>query len=111
MDNCLGIPRPKKVWEALLYCILMHLLYALLAWGRAALVYSHASTLCFTVVGKIGIYHMQLPVDYNQKIPTFHSIYDYLALLTATQIPLIFIISKTNYLLINRLISTTPNAQ
>ena len=49
-------------------------------------------------------------INYNHRILTFHSIYDYFALIK--QIPLLFFnISKTNYLLINHLICTIPDTE
>ena len=53
-----------------------HLTYALLAWGRSG----------STNAAKIECAHRRaykLLTDYNQKILTFHSIYDYFALLKA----------------------------
>ena len=51
--------------------------------------------------------------DYNQKILTIHSIYDSFTLLNAFNTNTIdFLnISKTNYLLINHLICTTPDTE
>ena len=62
----------------MLYYSLMysHLTYALLAWGRSG---------C-TNAAKIECAHRRagkLLTDYNHRIPTFHSIYDYSALLKA----------------------------
>ena len=80
---------------------------AVLAWGRSG----------STNAAKIECAHKRackLLTDYNQNILTFHSIYDYFALLKAfsTQITLIFIyISKTNYILINHLICTIPDTE
>ena len=56
------------------YLVYSHLTYALLAWGRSG---------C-TNAAKIECAHrrtFKLLTDYNQKILTFHSIYDYFALL------------------------------
>ena len=98
---------PANVMIKLCYSLVYsHLTYALLAWGRSGR----------TIAAKIECVHRRackLLTDNNQKILTFHSIYDYFALLkTFTQIPLIFInISMTNYLLINHLICTTPDAE
>ena len=79
-----------KLYYSLVYS---HLTYAFLAWGRQGL----------TNAAKIECAHRRackLLADYNHRILTFHSIYDYFALLKAflsTQIPLIIInISKTN---------------
>ena len=67
-----------------LYYSLVYLTYALLAWGRSG----------STNAAKIECAHKRackLLTDYNQKILTFHSIYDYFALLKfLTQIALIF---------------------
>ena len=57
-----------------LYCYLVYsyLTYALLAWGSSGP----------TNAAKIGCAHRianKLLTDYNQKILTFHSIYDYFA--------------------------------
>ena len=85
-----------KLYDSLVYS---HLTYALLAWGRSG----------STNAAKIEWAHRRackLLTDYNQKILSFHSIYDNFVLLKALNTnPLIIInISKTNYLLINHLI-------
>ena len=62
-----------KLYYSLVYS---HLTYALLAWGRSR----------NTNAAKIECAHRRackLLTDYNQKILTFHSIYDYFALLKA----------------------------
>ena len=62
-----------KLYYSLVYS---HLTYALLAWGRSE----------STNAAKIECAHRRackLLTDYNQKILTFHSIYDYFALLKA----------------------------
>ena len=92
-----------KLYYSLLYS---HLTYALLAWGRTG----------STNAAKIECAHRRackLVTDYNQTILTFHSIYDYFALLKAFNTnTLNFInISKTNYFLMNHLICTTPDTQ
>ena len=92
-----------KLYYSLVYS---HLTYALLAWGRSGR----------TNAAKIECAHRRarkLLKDYNHMILTFHSIYDYFAFYRlSTQIPLIIInISKTNYLLINHLICTTPDTE
>ena len=92
-----------KLYYSLVYS---HLTYALLAWGRSGR----------TNAAKIECAHRRarkLLTDFNHRILTFHSIYDYFSLLRlSTQIPLIIInISKTNYLLINHLICTTPDTE
>ena len=79
---------------------------ALLAWGRSGR----------TIAAKIECAHRRarkLLTDYKQNILTVHSIYDYFALLCFKhKYHLIFInISKTNYLLINHLICTTPDTE
>ena len=91
-----------ELYHSLVYS---HLNYALLAWGRSG----------STNSVKIECAHRRackLLTNYNQKILTFHSIYDYFALLKAFNTnTLIFInISKTNYL-INHLICTTPDTE
>ena len=58
------------------YLVYSHLTYALLAWGRSGL----------TNAAKIECAHRRackLLRDYNYRILTFHSIYDYFALLKA----------------------------
>ena len=65
--------RMVKSYYSLLYS---HLSYALLAWGRSGR----------TNVAKIECAHRsarKLLADYNHRILTFHSIYDYFALLKA----------------------------
>ena len=60
-----------KLYYSLVYS---HLTYALLAWGRSG----------STNAAEIECAHRRackLLTDYNQKILTFHSIYDYFALL------------------------------
>ena len=60
-----------KLYYSLVYS---HLTYALLAWGRSG----------SANAAKIECAHRRacdLLTDYNQKILTFHSIYDYFALL------------------------------
>ena len=61
----------------LYYCLVYsHLTYALLAWGRSGLANA----------AKIECAHRRackLLTDYNHRILTFHSIYDYFALLKA----------------------------
>ena len=62
-----------KLYYALVYS---HLTYALLAWGKSG----------STNAAKIEYAHRRackLLTDYNQKVLTFHSIYDYFALLKA----------------------------
>ena len=62
-----------KLYYSLVYS---HLTYALLAWGRMGL----------TNAAKIECAHLRackLLTDYNHRILTFHSIYDYFALLKA----------------------------
>ena len=76
------------------------------AWGRSG----------STNAAKIECAHRRackLLTDYNQKILTFHSIYDYFALLKDFNINILkFItISKINYLLSNHLICTTPDTE
>ena len=76
-----------------------HLTYALLAWGRSG----------STNAAKIERAHRRackLLTDYNQNILTFHSIYDFFAL-----IKLFTSFSKTNYLLINHHICTIPDIE
>ena len=98
---------PANVMVTLDYSLVYsHLTYALLTWGRSG----------STNAAKIECAHRRackLLTDYNQKTLTFHSIYDYFALLKlSTQIPLTFInISKTNYNLINHLICTIPDTE
>ena len=65
-----------KLYYSLVYS---HLTYALLAWGRSG----------STNAAKIECAHRRackLLTDYNQKILTFHSIYDYFVLLKAFNI-------------------------
>ena len=68
---------PADVMVKLYYSLeYSHLTYAVLAWGRSGR----------TTVAKIGCAHRsarKLLKDYNQRILTFHSIYDYFALLKA----------------------------
>ena len=68
---------PANVMVKLYYSLVhSHLTYALLAWGRSG----------STNAAKIERAHRRaskLLTDYNQKILTFHSIYDYFALLKA----------------------------
>ena len=62
-----------KLYYSLVYS---HLTYALLAWGRSGL----------TNAAKIECAHRRtckLLTDYNHRILTFHSVYDYFALLKA----------------------------
>ena len=98
---------PADVMAKLYYSLVYsHLTYALLAWER----------LGFTNAAKIECAHRRarkLLTDYNHRILTFNSIYDYFDYKRlSTQIPLIIInISKTNYLLINHLICTTPDTE
>ena len=62
-----------KLYYSLVYC---HLTYALLAWGRSG----RTNALRLSVLtGE----HEKLLTDYNRNILTFHSIYDYFALLKA----------------------------
>ena len=80
-----------KLYYSLVYS---HLTYALLAWGRSGSTNGQDWVCCAHRRA------CKLLRDYNQKIITFHSIYDY------------FInISKTNYLLINHLICTIPDTE
>ena len=63
----------------------LHLTYSLLAWGGSGR---------RTNAAKIECAHRRawkLLTDYNQKILTFHSIYDYFGSSKAYYIPLIFI--------------------
>ena len=98
---------PADVMVKLYYSLMFsHLTCTLLAWGRSGR----------TNDVKIEWAHRRarkLLTVYNGNILTFHSIYDYFALLKAfTQIPLIFInISWRNYLLINHRICTTPDTE
>ena len=83
-----------------------HLTYAVLAWGRSG---------CANAA-KIECAHRRawkLLTDYNQKIVTFQSIYDYFALLKAfnTNSLNFHQYSNTNFLLINHLIYTTPDTE
>ena len=71
---------PANVMVKLYYSLVYsHLTYALLAWGRSGR----------TNAGKIECAHRRarkLLTDYNHRILTFHSIYDYFALLKAFNI-------------------------
>ena len=71
---------PTNVMVKLNYSLVYsHLAYALLGWGRSG----------STNAAKIKCAHRKackLLTDYNQKILTFHSIYDYFALLKAFNI-------------------------
>ena len=93
-----------KLYYSLVYS---HLTCALLAWGRSG----------STNAAKIECAHMRtckLLTDYNQKILTFHSIYDYFALLKAfntNTLNFYEYFTKTNYILINHLICTIPDTQ
>ena len=65
---------PADVMVKLHYSLVYsHLIYALLAWGRSGL----------TNAAKIECKSCKLLTDYNHRILTFHSIYDYFALLNA----------------------------
>ena len=68
---------PANVMVKLYYSLVFsHLTYALLTWGRSG----------STNATKIECAHRRtckLLTDYNQKIRTFHPIYDYFALLKA----------------------------
>ena len=73
--HCLQVP--ANVIVKLYYSLVhFHLTYALLAWGSSGR----------TNAAKIECAHrraFKLLTDYNQKILTFHSIYEYFALLKA----------------------------
>ena len=116
ISNSVGVMRrlhcnlPADVMVKFYYSLSVysHLTYAILAWGRSLL----------TNAAKIECAHRRackLLTDYNHRILTFHLIYDYFVLLEAFNtklIPLIINnISKTNYLLINHLICTTPDTE
>ena len=92
-----------KLYYSLMYS---HLTYALQTWGRSG--HTNASKIeCADRRAR------KLLTDYNHRILTFHSIYDYFALLKAfnTNTVIIVNISKTNFLLINHLIYTTPDTE
>ena len=88
-----------------------------------SLVYSHL-TCAFLAGGRSGHSNAtknecahrrtrKLLTNYNHRILTFYSIYDYFALLKAfnTNTLNVINISETNYLLINHLICTTPDRE
>ena len=77
---------------------------------------SHGGRSGRTKAAKIECAHRsarKLLTDYNHRILTFHSIYDYFGLLKAfnTNTLTFHQYSKTNYLLINHLICTTPDTE
>ena len=88
-----------KLYYSLVYS---HLTYALLAWGRSGRTNAAQTECAHRRAGK-------LLTDYHHRILTFHSIYDYFALLKA------FNTNTLNfdqyYLLINHLICTTPDTE
>ena len=83
ISKCVGVMRrlhcqlPANLMVKLYYSLVYsHLTNALLAWGRSG----------STNAAKIECVHRRackLLTDYNQKILTFHAIYDYFALLKA----------------------------
>ena len=92
-----------KLYYSLVYS---HLTYALLAWGRSG----------STNAAKIECAHRRackLLTDYNQKILTFHSIYDYFVLLKACNTNTLNFHQyfKDKFLLINHLICTIPDTE
>ena len=76
---------PADVMVKLCYSLVnSHMTYALLAWGRSGR----------TNVAKIERAHRRvrkLFTDYNHRILTFHSIYDYFALLKAFIVSISFL--------------------
>ena len=92
-----------KLYSSLVYS---HLTYALLAWGRSGR----------TNAAKIERAHKRarkLLADYNHRILIFHLIYDNFALLKACNTNTLNFHQyfKTNYLLINNLMCTTPDKE
>ena len=64
----------------------LSLTYALLAWGRSGRTLKYSPFNATVVAAKIECAHRRackLLADYNHRIFTFHSIYDYFALLKA----------------------------
>ena len=97
-----------KLYYFLVYSHLTYAAYALLAWGRSGR----------TNAAMIECAHRRarkLLTDFNHRILTFHSIYDYFALLKAFHTNTLnyhqYFKNKINYLLINYLICTTPDTE
>ena len=100
------LPANVMVKQLLYDSLVYSHLTALLAWGRSG----------STNAVKIKCAQRRackLLTDYNQKILTFHSIYDYFALLNTFNTNTLNFIntSKTSYFLNNHLTCTTPGTE